>query len=245
MTKSEGNTEKSILIVDDDRALGEMLSIVLRNEGFKTVICQDGIQATQMFPVVQPDLILLDVMLPGFNGIEVATRIRQTSNVPIIMLTAKSDTVDVVSGLQAGADDYVSKPFDATELMARIRARFRVSSVGPGTSEQIEHNDELLTRGDISIDRRSHIVTKSGRELKLTPMEFELLFVLAKDAGQVFSRRELLKLVWGYEDSRDTKLINVYVQRLRAKIERIPEDPQMVQTVRGIGYRFVVDHSDE
>ena len=243
--KSEGNGAKNILIVDDDRALGEMLSIVLQNEGFDTVICQDGIRATQIFPAVQPDLILLDVMLPGFNGVEVASRIRQTSNVPIIMLTAKSDTVDVVAGLEAGADDYVSKPFNATELMARIRARFRVPSMGSEALEQSGQNEESLTRGEISIDRRSHIVTKSGRELKLTPMEFELLYVLAKDAGQVFSRQELLKLVWGYENSRDTKLINVYVQRLRAKIEHIPEDPHMVQTVRGIGYRFVADHSDE
>lgn len=232
-----------ILIVDDDQAIGEMLSLVLENEGFQTVTCTDGLRAVEMFPTVKPDLILLDVMLPGLDGTEVARRIRQTSNVPIIMLTAKSDTTDVVAGLEAGADDYVPKPFKVAELLARIRARFRIaapmSATGGSETAANAANVNHVERGGIVIDRLEHTATKDGRDLGLTPMEFELLFVLAAAAGEAISRSALLHDVWGYESSGDTRLVNVHVQRLRAKVEDDPENPQIIQTVRGIGYKLV------
>ena len=224
----------TIFIVDDDQAIGEMLSLVLENEGFQTVTCLDGLRAVEMFPIVKPDLILLDVMLPGLDGTEVA----------IIMLTAKSDTLDVVAGLEAGADDYVPKPFKVAELLARIRARFRIAKPAAedgatGGASGGNANVNHLERGPIVIDRLEHTATKDGKDLNLTPMEFELLFMLAAAAGEAISRSSLLKNVWGYENSGDTRLVNVHVQRLRAKVEDDPENPQIVQTVRGIGYKFV------
>lgn len=228
----------TIFIVDDDQAIGEMLSLVLENEGFQTVTCMDGLRAVEMFPIVKPDLILLDVMLPGLDGTEVARRIRETSNVPIIMLTAKSDTLDVVAGLEAGADDYVPKPFKVAELLARIRARFRVAAA-PSDSNDPASVADRIERGPIVIDRIEHTATKNGADLNLTPMEFALLFMLAASAGEAISRSTLLKSVWGYENSGDTRLVNVHIQRLRAKVEDDPENPQIVQTVRGIGYKFV------
>lgn len=233
----------TIFIVDDDQAIGEMLSLVLENEGFQTVTCLDGLRAVEMFPIVKPDLILLDVMLPGLDGTGVARRIRATSNVPIIMLTAKSDTLDVVAGLEAGADDYVPKPFKVAELLARIRARFRIAKPaaedGATGAQAVAMHVNHLERGPIVIDRLEHTATKDGKDLNLTPMEFELLFMLAAAAGEAISRSSLLKNVWGYENSGDTRLVNVHVQRLRAKVEDDPENPQIVQTVRGIGYKFV------
>lgn len=234
----------TIFIVDDDQAIGEMLSLVLENEGFQTVTCLDGLWAVEMFPIVKPDLILLDVMLPGLDGTGVARRIRATSNVPIIMLTAKSDTLDVVAGLEAGADDYVPKPFKVAELLARIHARFRIAKPAAedgatGGASGGNANVNHLERGSIVIDRLEHTATKDGKDLNLTPMEFELLFMLAAAAGEAISRSSLLKNVWGYENSGDTRLVNVHVQRLRAKVEDDPENPQIVQTVRGIGYKFV------
>ncbi|MBW3092524.1 response regulator transcription factor [Bifidobacterium sp. 82T10] len=243
-----GETEtRTILIVDDDQALGEMLSIVLENEGFRTVTCLDGLRAVEVFPLVRPDLILLDVMLPGLDGVGVARAIRETSNVPIIMLTAKSDTQDVVAGLEDGADDYVAKPFKVVELLARIRARFRIAAPANGagangngeTSTASGIPSNRIERGRIVIDRLEHTATKDGRDLALTPMEFQLLFELASNAGEAISRSSLLKRVWGYDNAGDTRLVNVHVQRLRAKVETDPENPRIVQTVRGIGYKFV------
>lgn len=230
----------TIFIVDDDQAIAEMLSLVLDNEGFETVTCADGLRAVEMFPTVKPDLILLDVMLPGLDGTEVARRIRVVSNVPIIMLTAKSDTLDVVSGLEAGADDYVPKPFKVAELLARIRARFRIAAA-PAEEDPDAAGAEVqhVERGGLVIDRAEHTATKEGRGLNLTPMEFELLFVLMAFAGEAISRSALLKNVWGYENSGDTRLVNVHIQRLRAKVEDDPEKPKIIQTVRGIGYKFV------
>ena len=174
----------TIFIVDDDQAIGEMLSLVLENEGFQTVTCLDGLRAVEMFPIVKPDLILLDVMLPGLDGTGVARRIRATSNVPIIMLTAKSDTLDVVAGLEAGADDYVPKPFKVAELLARIHARFRIAKPAAedgatGGASGGNANGNHLERGPIVIDRLEHTATKDGKDLNLTPTEFELLFMLA------------------------------------------------------------------
>ena len=217
-----------VLVVDDDLALAEMLGIVLRGEGFEPLFCSDGATALQAFRDSRPDVVLLDVMLPGRDGIEVCRLIRAESGVPIVMLTAKSDTVDVVVGLESGADDYVVKPFKPKELVARIRARVRrVDDQAPAT----------LAVGDLSIDVAGHTVSRGSTVLALTPLEFDLLVCLARRPGQVFSREQLLQEVWGYRHAADTRLVNVHVQRLRAKIEHDPEQPEIVVTVRGIGYK--------
>lgn len=217
-----------ILVVDDDPAISEMLSIVLESEGFNTVAVTDGAVAVETFQREQPDLVLLDLMLPGMNGIDICRAIRQESSVPIVMLTAKTDTVDVVLGLESGADDYVNKPFKPKELVARIRARLRRTDDEPS---------EMLEIGGLSIDVPGHEVKRGNEEIQLTPLEFDLLLELASKPGQVFTREELLQKVWGYRNASDTRLVNVHVQRLRAKIEEDPENPQIVLTVRGVGYK--------
>lgn len=217
-----------ILVVDDDTALAEMIGIVLQAEGYDTVMCPDGGQALEVFRAEEPDLVLLDLMLPGLDGIEVCRLIRAESGVPIVMLTAKSDTIDVVTGLEAGADDYIPKPFKPKELVARVRTRLRRT-----TSPQTER----LTIGDLVIDVAGHQVTRGDEVIPLTPLEFDLLLALARKPWQVFSREVLLEQVWGYRHAADTRLVNVHVQRLRAKVERDPENPEVVVTVRGVGYR--------
>ncbi len=217
-----------VLVVDDDLALAEMLGIVLRNDGFEVAHCADGAGALDMFRETRPDLVLLDVMLPGLDGIEVCRRIRRESGVPIVMLTARTDTVDVVVGLNAGADDYVLKPFKPQELTARVRARLR-------RGEEVE--PERLTIGDLVIDVAGHSVKRDGKAVPLTPLEFDLLVALARKPWQVFSREVLLEQVWGYRHAGDTRLVNVHVQRLRSKIEKDPEHPDIVVTVRGVGYK--------
>ena len=217
-----------VLVVDDDLALAEMLGIVLRGEGFEPVFCADGATAVQAFRETQPEVILLDLMLPGMGGIDVCRAIRLESGVPIVMLTAKSDTVDVVVGLESGADDYIVKPFKPKELVARIRARVRRHDDAPSAG---------LTIGDVTIDVVGHTVSRGGRVLALTPLEFDLLVCLARKPGQVFTREVLLQEVWGYRHAADTRLVNVHVQRLRAKIEHDPERPEIVLTVRGVGYK--------
>ncbi|GAB4083746.1 two-component system response regulator MtrA [Myceligenerans cantabricum] len=217
-----------VLVVDDDTALAEMIGIVLRGEGLEPVFCTDGDHALSMVRTHQPDLILLDVMLPGKDGVQVCREVRAESGVPIIMLTAKSDTVDVVLGLESGADDYISKPFKPKELVARVKARLRRTE-DPGP--------ERLQVGDIDIDVTGHTVTRDGEKIALTPLEFDLLVELARKPWQVFTREVLLERVWGYRHSADTRLVNVHVQRLRSKIERDPENPEIVLTVRGVGYK--------
>lgn len=217
-----------ILVVDDDPSLAEMLTIVLRNEGFETAVIGDGSQALTAVRELRPDLVLLDLMLPGMNGIDVCRVLRSDSGVPIVMLTAKTDTVDVVLGLESGADDYIMKPFKPKELVARIRARVR-------RTEPVAA--ETLAIRDLQIDVAGHAVARGGREISLTPLEFELLLCLARRPGQVLSRQELLEEVWGYQHAADTRLVNVHVQRLRSKVEHDPEHPEIVLTVRGVGYK--------
>jgi two-component system response regulator MtrA len=217
-----------ILVVDDDVALAEMISIVLRGEGYTPVQAFDGAQALAAIEASQPDLVLLDVMLPGLDGIEVCSRIRETSGVPIIMLTAKGDTTDVVRGLESGADDYVVKPFNPKELVARIKTRLRPSTGG---------SQSVISVGDVTIDVPAHEVRRGTTVISLTPLEFDLLLALALKPQQVFTREMLLEQVWGYHYKADTRLVNVHVQRLRAKVELDPDNPAIVQTVRGIGYR--------
>ncbi len=217
-----------VLVVDDDPDLSEMLGIVLRGEGIEPAFCATGTDALEAFQRQQPDLVLLDLMLPGLDGLEVCRSIRAESGVPIVMLTARSATTDIVEGLQAGADDYIVKPFKPKELVARVHARLRRVQPGGG---------EVLRIGDVTIDLAAHEVSRDGRGLPLTPLEFDLLAALAARPGYAFSREELLADVWGYRDAGDTRLVNVHVQRLRGKVERDPENPEVVVTVRGVGYR--------
>jgi two-component system, OmpR family, response regulator MtrA len=217
-----------VLIVDDDPALAEMLTIVLRNEGFAPLVCPTGDRAVAMMREHRPELVLLDLMLPGKDGIDVCRDMRAESGVPIVMLTAKSDTVDVVLGLESGADDYIVKPFKPKELVARIRARMR---------RYDEPAPEQLDLGDLTIDVAGHTVRRAGEVINLTPLEFDLLVCLARKPWQVFTREVLLEQVWGYRHAADTRLVNVHVQRLRAKVEKDPEQPEIVLTVRGVGYK--------
>lgn len=217
-----------ILVVDDDPAINEMLTIVLEAEGFQTSSVTDGAEVVQTFRSFGPDLILLDLMLPGMNGIDICREIRKESAVPIVMLTAKTDTVDVVLGLESGADDYITKPFKPKELVARIRARLRRTDETPA---------DVLEVGDLTVDVPQHTVTRGSQEIQLTPLEFDLLVEMARKPNQVHSREELLESVWGYRNASDTRLVNVHVQRLRSKIEHDPENPEIILTVRGVGYK--------
>lgn len=217
-----------ILVVDDDSSLSEMLTIVLRNEGFEPRVCATGDRALAAVREFRPDLVLLDLMLPGKDGVDICREVRGESGVPIIMLTAKNDTVDIVVGLESGADDYIVKPFKPKELVARVRARLR----------KFEGDEpEALQIGDLFIDVARHTVKRAGSPLSLTPLEFDLLVCLARKPWQVFTREVLLEQVWGYRHAADTRLVNVHVQRLRSKVEADPENPQIVLTVRGVGYK--------
>ena len=220
-------TTSTVLVVDDDDALAEMIGIVLAQEGYNAVFCENGSRAFETFMRHSPDLVLLDLMLPGKSGIEVCEQIRSSSNVPIIMLTAKSDTEDVVKGLEAGADDYIAKPFKHLELMARIRARLR-----PRESRQWV--------GDTIMDMDGRTLKYKGVEVPMTPLEFDLLAALVRRPGQAMSRQELLETVWGYSDVSDS-LVNVHVQRLRAKFTDIGAE-QVIQTVRGVGYKVPLEN---
>ena len=217
-----------VMVVDDDQDLAEMLSIVLNGAGIDVDLVARGDEVLEVFRNNPPDLVLLDVMLPGINGIEVCKLIRAESMVPIVMLTAKGDTQDVVLGLEAGADDYMVKPFrHPSELIARIKTRLR------RTNSDIAG---LLAISDLSIDVQAHHVLRGNKVISLTRLEFDLLVALAKEPGRVFTRDALLSEVWGYRHSTDTRLVNVHVQRLRSKIEHDPENPEIVVTVRGVGY---------
>ncbi len=225
----ETSNGRRILVVDDDASLAEMLQLVLRQEGFDTTWCATGDAAMDAFRSAQFDLVLLDLMLPGLDGVAVCRRIRADSGVPIVMLTAKSDTGDVVDGLEAGADDYIAKPFKPRELVARIWTRLRRP---PSESET-----DTIRVGDVMIDVSAHEVKRGPEAIALTPLEFDLLLALARRPHQVFTREKLLEQVWGYRHAADTRLVNVHIQRLRSKIEKDPERPELVLTVRGIGYK--------
>ncbi|CAB5239612.1 unannotated protein [freshwater metagenome] len=217
------------MVVDDDQDLAEMLGIVLTGAGFDVDLVSRGDEVLEVFRSNPPDLVLLDVMLPGINGIEVCRQIRQESMIPIVMLSAKGDTHDVVLGLEAGADDYMVKPFrHPSELLARVKTRLRRSS---------SESAEILHIRDITIDINSHEVKHGSNLIALTRIEFDLLVALAREPKRVFTRDALLSEVWGYRHSTDTRLVNVHIQRLRSKIEHDPENPKIVITVRGIGYK--------
>lgn len=218
-----------VMVVDDDQDLAEMLGIVLNDAGIDVDLVSRGDEALDAFREKAPDLILLDVMLPGIDGVEVCRLIRAQSMVPIIMLTAKGETEDVVRGLEAGADDYIVKPFrHASELVARVRTRLRRTNTDVSGT---------ITIGDLKIDVQAHQLLRAGKQIQLTRLEFDLLLALAREPGRVFTRDALLSEVWGYAHSTDTRLVNVHIQRLRSKIERDPENPEIVITIRGVGYK--------
>ncbi|MFO7960960.1 MAG: response regulator transcription factor [Nitriliruptoraceae bacterium] len=225
--------DATILVVEDDDSIRELTQRGLQQAGFEVLTAATGDAGLERFHGDQPDAVVLDVMLPGMDGLEVCKAIRATSATPVVMLTARSDTLDVVVGLESGADDYVTKPFEMAELIARVRASLRRAS----RNDQVQ--DDLLRMGSVRVDVAAHTVERDGRPIELTPTEFRLLTELARHAGQVLSRDQLLERVWGYDYLGDSRLVDATIQRLRAKIEPTPSEPQYVETVRGVGYRAV------
>jgi DNA-binding response OmpR family regulator len=226
---------KRILIVDDEKMIVQTVKAYLDQEGFKTYTASDGEEALRAFEEKGPDLIVLDLMLPGLSGIEVTKKIRATSNVPIIMLTAKASEADRVVGLELGADDYVVKPFSPRELVARVRAVLRRIDGDTGVAERI-------VSGKLDIDLKTREVKVNGVEIELTPTEFDLLAFLAHHPGQVFTRLQLLREVQGYTYDAFARTIDTHVKNLRRKIEEDPKEPHYLLTVHGVGYRFTREH---
>ena len=224
--------DSRILLVEDDPSIREVTAIGLEAAGFAVTTAVDGVDGLERFRADPFDLILLDVMLPRLDGYEVARQVRRSSTVPIVMLTARGDTMDVVVGLEAGADDYVRKPFDLPELIARIRAALRRAGTTAGETAE-------LRLGNLVIDIAGRTVTRDGVDVPLTRTELDLLIELVRHAGQVLSRDVLLDRVWGYDYLGDSRLVDVAVQRLRSKVETDPAVPELIQTVRGSGYKAV------
>jgi two-component system, OmpR family, response regulator MtrA len=222
--------DERVLLVEDDASIREVAKLGLEQAGFRVTTAPDGREGLLHFRQAPFDLVVLDVMLPTLDGYEVCRQIRTESRVPIIMLSAKSDTIDVVVGLELGADDYVTKPFEMAELVARARAAVRRLTAEP--------EEPVIVRGELEVDPGAFVARRGGEELSLTATEFKLLLELARRPGQVFTRELLLERVWNYEFLGDSRLVDVAVQRLRAKVETDPKDPQMIRTVRGVGYRF-------
>ncbi|MDY7528950.1 MULTISPECIES: response regulator transcription factor [Cryobacterium] len=221
-----------ILLVEDEQALSEPLSFLLEREGYEVTVAEDGPSAISEFDRIGPDLILLDLMLPGIPGTEVCREIRTRSQVPIIMLTAKDSEVDIVVGLELGADDYVTKPYSTRELLARIRA------VSRRRTDQTEDDENMLTAGTVRMDIERHTVAVSGTVVNMPLKEFELLEFLLRNAGRVLTRGQLIDRVWGTDYFGDTKTLDVHIKRIRSRIEATPSEPTMLVTVRGLGYRF-------
>jgi two-component system response regulator RegX3 len=221
-----------ILIVEDEKSLSEPLAYLLGKEGYDTTIVADGLAAVAEFDRNGSDLVLLDLMLPGMQGTEVCRELRTRSAVPIIMLTAKDSEVDIVVGLELGADDYVTKPYSSRELLARIRAVLRRKT------EPETENDAVLEAGDVRMDVERHTVSVQGKDIAMPLKEFELLELLLRNAGRVLTRGQLIDRVWGADYFGDTKTLDVHIKRIRSRIEQVPSEPTMLVTVRGLGYRF-------
>ena len=221
-----------ILIVEDEKSLSEPLAYLLGKEGYDTTIVADGLAAVAEFDRNGTDLMLLDLMLPGMQGTEVCREIRTRSAVPIIMLTAKDSEVDIVVGLELGADDYVTKPYSSRELLARIRAVLR------RRTEPETEDDAVLEAGDVRMDIERHTVSVQGKDIAMPLKEFELLELLMRNAGRVLTRGQLIDRVWGADYFGDTKTLDVHIKRIRSRIEKVPSEPTMLVTVRGLGYRF-------
>ncbi|MBU2602960.1 MAG: response regulator transcription factor [Actinobacteria bacterium] len=232
--------DELLLIAEDDASLREVTRLGLQAEGYRVVEAADGPSALDAVSRHEPDLVLLDVMLPGLDGFEVCRRVRRTSLVPIVMLTARSSTVDVVVGLESGADDYVTKPFELPELVARIRSVLRRAGTRPPPTDDAPGGagaSEELRLDGLAIDEVAHEVTRDGVPVALTATEFRLLVELVRHRGQVLTRDQLLDRVWGYTYLGDSRLVDVHIQRLRAKIEADQAEPALILTVRGVGYK--------
>ena len=234
MNASLASTTQTVLVVEDEESFIEALQVGLKREGFRVEIARDGMQALDMFDIVKPDLVLLDVMLPKVSGVDVCRQLRKRSQVPIIMVTAKAAEIDTVVGLEVGADDYVTKPYRLRELVARMRAVLRrapLDKVG-------ELAEGALGVGDVQLDPDQHEVRIRGEAVALPLKEFELLHILLANAGRVLPRETLIDRVWGNDYVGDTKTLDVHIKRLRAKIEDDPANPQKIVTIRGLGYKY-------
>ncbi|HDU7306900.1 TPA: response regulator transcription factor [Listeria monocytogenes] len=227
--------EKKILVVDDEKPIVDIVKFNLNKEGFDVYCAYDGDEALELVEEVQPDLILLDIMLPGRDGIEVCREVRKKYDMPIIMVTAKDSEIDKVIGLELGADDYVTKPFSNRELIARVKANLRRHSQVSSNAAEEEENSELEI-GSLIIHPDAYVASKRGETIELTHREFELLHYLAKHMGQVMTREHLLQTVWGYDYFGDVRTVDVTVRRLREKIEDNPSHPAWLVTRRGVGY---------
>jgi two-component system, OmpR family, response regulator len=226
----------TILLVDDEDAVQKLLTYPLEREGYRVVAARDGQEALDRFAAEQPDLVVLDIMLPKVDGLEVCKRLRAKSTVPIIMLTARDDELDKVVGLELGADDYITKPFSIREFRSRIRALLRRAALPPFGGEG--ESEQMIVSDGLRVDVARRTVEVDGRPVQLTYVEFELLRTLASQPGRVFSRKALLEELWGGSDYREPRTIDVHVRHLREKLERDPSDPEYIHTVRGVGYRF-------
>jgi len=223
-----------VLVVEDDRNLLDTLKYDLRREGYKVIAASDGAEAIDIARRERPDLVILDIMLPKLSGFEVCRILRKEMTVPIVMLTAKTDEVDKIVGLEIGADDYITKPFSMRELLARLGAMLRRAEMAVGPA----YAAKVLMVGDLEIDVARHRASLGGTTLELTPKEFDLLAFLARNKGFVFGREQLLEKVWGYEFAGDTRTVDVHIRWLRQKIEREPTKPERLVTVRGTGYKL-------
>ena len=230
---------QTVLVVEDEESFIDALSVGLKREGFRVEIARDGMEALNRFDIINPDLVLLDVMLPRVSGIDVCRQLRRRTQVPIIMVTAKGAEIDTVVGLEVGADDYITKPYRLRELVARIRAVLRPS---PGEREAAANGGELtdgaLVVGDVSLDPEQHEVVVRGESISLPLKEFELLHLLLANAGRVLPRETLIDRVWGTDYVGDTKTLDVHVKRLRGKVEPDPANPVRIVTIRGLGYKY-------
>ncbi len=225
----------TVLVVEDEDSFVDALTVGLAREGFRVQVARDGAQALDLFDVVRPDLVLLDVMLPKVSGIDVCRELRRRSKVPIIMVTAKGAEIDTVVGLEVGADDYVTKPYRLRELVARMRAVLRRA---PGDDQRPSSGTEVLQVGEVCLDPERHEVTIRGAEVSLPLKEFELLALLLEHAGRVLTRDTLIDRIWGHDYVGDTKTLDVHIKRLRAKVELDPAHPTLITTIRGLGYKY-------
>ncbi len=236
MTAVGSQTAPTLLLVEDEESFVDALVVGLQREGFRVQVARDGVEALELFDLVQPDLVLLDVMLPRLSGVDVCRRLRARSSVPIIMVTAKSSEIDTVVGLEIGADDYVTKPYRLRELVARIRAALRRGAAEAGVDD--DGGDDVLEVGDVRLDPERHEVAIRGEDAALPLKEFELLELLLANAGRVLTRDTLISRVWGHDYVGDTKTLDVHVKRLRAKVEDDPANPRRIVTIRGLGYKY-------
>jgi len=228
---------QTVLLVEDEESFVDALTVGLKREGFRVEVARDGLEALSRFDLVQPDVVLLDVMLPKMSGIDVCRQLRKRTQVPIIMVTAKGAEIDTVVGLEVGADDYITKPNRMRELVARMRAVMRRVSTERGSSPA-EIDGSILEVGDVSLDPDEHVVRVRGELVQMPLKEFELLHLLLANVGRVLARETLIDRVWGTDYVGDTKTLDVHIKRLRAKIEDEPSDPKRIVTIRGLGYKF-------